>query len=53
MTEPETKMFLAISEATYTDFFTLKATEFIVEAEKVSLFTVNLQTEEIERWVKH
>ncbi len=51
--EPETKMFLAISEATYSDFFTLKATEFIVEAERVSLFTVDLQKEEIERWIKH
>lgn len=51
--EPETKMFLAISEATYTDFFTLKATEFIVEAEQVSIFTVNLQKEEIERWIRH
>ena len=51
--EPETKMFLAISEATYSDFFTLKATEFIVEAEQVSIFTVNLQKEEIERWIRH
>ena len=51
--EPETKIYLAISEATYSDFFTLKATEFIIEAERVSLFTVNLQTEVIERWIKH
>ncbi len=51
--EPETKIFLAISEATYTDFFTLKATQFILETEQVSLFTVDLQNEEIERWIKH
>ena len=51
--EPETQIFLAISEATYTDFFTLKATQFIIETEKISLFTVNLATEEIERWIKH
>ena len=51
--EPETKIFLAISEATYTDFFILKATQFIIETEQVSLFTVNLETEEIERWIKH
>lgn len=51
--EPETKIFLAISEAVYTDFFTLKATQFIIETERVSLFTVNLESEEIERWIKH
>jgi XisH protein len=51
--EPQTKLFLAISEATYSDFFTLKATQFIIESEQVSLFTVNLATEEIERWIKH
>jgi hypothetical protein len=51
--EPETKIYLAISEATFTDFFTLKATAFIVEAEKVSLFTVNLYNQEIVRWIKH
>ena len=51
--EPQTKIFLAISEATYTDFFTLKATQFIIETEQVSLFTVNLESEEIERWIKH
>lgn len=51
--EPATKIYLAISEATYTDFFTLKATHFIIEIEQVSLFTVNLENEEIERWIKH
>ena len=51
--EPETKVYLAISEATYTDFFTFKATQFIIAAEQVSLFTVKLENEEIERWVKH
>ena len=51
--EPKTKIYLEISEATYTDFFTLKATQFIIETEQVSLFTVNLENEEIERWIKH
>ncbi len=51
--EPETEIYLAVSEATYTDFFTLQATQFIIEAERVSLFTVNLESEEIERWIKH
>jgi hypothetical protein len=51
--EPETKLFLAISEATYSDFFVLEATQFIIKAEKVSLFTVNLANEEIERWIKN
>lgn len=51
--EPKAKIYLAISEATYTDFFTLKATQFIIETEQVSLFTVNLENEEIERWIKH
>ncbi len=51
--ETETKIYLAVSEATYTDFFTFKATQFIIEAERVSLFTVNLESEEIERWIKH
>ena len=51
--EPQAKIYLAISEATYTDFFTFKATQFIVEAEQVSLFTVNLGSEEIVQWIKH
>lgn len=51
--EPETKLFLAISEATYSDFFVLEATQFIIKEEKVSLFTVNLTNEEIERWIKN
>jgi len=50
---PEAKLFLAVSESTYTDFFVLKATQFIIEAEEISLFTVNLESEEIERWIKH
>ncbi len=50
---PEAKLFLAVSEATYTDFFVLKATQFIIEVEEISLFTVNLESEEIERWIKH
>lgn len=52
-TAPDAKLFLAVSEATYTDFFVLKATQFIIEAEEISLFTVNLESEEIERWIKH
>lgn len=51
--EPETEIYLAISEATYTDFFVLAATQFIIEVERVSLFTVNLEDEEIERWIKN
>jgi len=51
--EPKVKLFLAVSEATYTDFFVLKATQFIIEAEEVSLFTVDLKSEEIERWIRH
>ena len=51
--EPEAQLYLAISEATYTDFFVWKATQFIIQAEQVSLFTVRLATEEIVRWIKH
>lgn len=51
--EPETEIYPAISEATYTDFFVLTATQFIIKAEKVSLFTVNLENEEIEKWIKN
>lgn len=51
--EPQAELFLAVSEATYTDFFVLKATQFIIEAEAISLFTVDLKSEEIERWIKH
>jgi len=52
-TEPETKLYLAISEATYSDFFVFEATQFIIEAEEISLFTVNLTNEVIERWINH
>ena len=50
---PETDIYLAVSEATYSEFFVWKATQFIIEAEEVSLFTVNIESEEIMRWIKH
>ncbi|MBS1792963.1 MAG: XisH family protein [Acidobacteria bacterium] len=53
VTEPETKLYLAVSEATYSDFFVLEATQFIIRTEEVSLFTVNLEKEVIERWINH
>lgn len=50
---PEAKLYLAVSEAVYRDFFLLEATRFILETEEVSLFTVNLESEEIVRWINH
>ncbi len=50
---PEMDVYLAVSKATYSEFFVWKATQFIIEAEEVSLFTVSIESEEIRRWIKH
>jgi hypothetical protein len=51
LTEPERKLFLAVSDTVYAHFFELKAIQVIVQRCQLSLFTVNLETEEIVRWI--
>lgn len=49
-TEPERKLYLAISDFAERRYFKRPALELIVRAEQLSLLIVNIQNEEIVRW---
>lgn len=49
--EPERKLFLAVAEKVYDEFFRLKAVQFIMERHVISLIGVNLNQEEIIKWI--
>ena len=51
ITDPERKLFVAISETVYDEFFTLEAVQVIVTRIHVPLIVVNLGTEEIAKWI--
>jgi len=48
--EPDRKLFLAVGEKVYDEFFQLKAVQFIMERNAVSLIVIDLSHEEIVRW---
>ncbi len=50
--EPETEIWLAISEDIYESFFTGLGIQFIVQTEDISLVSVNIEKEEIVQWIK-
>ena len=50
-TEPERKLYLAISDLTESRFFRRPAIQFIVEQENLSLVVVNTATEEVVKWI--
>jgi hypothetical protein len=45
------KLYLAISDLTYDSLFQRKSVELLVEWYKLSLFVVNLASEEIIEWI--
>jgi hypothetical protein len=50
-TEPSRKLYVAISEKAFKDFFNRKAIQFIITRHKLPLIVVNLEDEEIVTWI--
>ena len=50
ITDPKRKLYVAISEKVYDDFFTLESIQVIINRLQVPLIVVNPETEEIVKW---
>lgn len=48
--DPKRKLYLAISEKVYDEFFTLESIQVIISRLQVPLIVVNAETEEIVKW---
>lgn len=51
LTEPEYQLYLAIKESIYTNFFTRKSISTVVEQNQLLLIVVDMEREEIIRWI--
>ena len=51
ITAPERKLYLAVSDLVYYDFFQLNAVQFIVRDSNLSILVVNTTTEEVLEWI--
>jgi poly-beta-hydroxyalkanoate depolymerase len=51
LTELDYELYMAISEFVYQDFFLQKGTQMIVQRHKIKLLVVNIEREEIVKWV--
>lgn len=51
LTEPEYKIYLAIKESTYQNFFTRDSIKEIVELNQILMIVVNVEKEEILKWI--
>lgn len=51
ITDPERKLYMAISENIYDEFFSLEAIQVIVTRLQLPLIVVNLEREEIVKWI--
>jgi hypothetical protein len=49
--EPTTKIYLAVPQSAYDEFFSGEGMQFIIKQEDVSMFVVDLQNEEIVKWI--
>lgn len=52
LTNLEYKLYLAISEFIYTDFFLRKATHEIVQRHQIKLLVVNVERKEVVQWIE-
>ena len=50
--EPERKLFLAVSEEIYEEFFGLAAIKLIMRQQNLLLLVVNIETETIVKWIE-
>ena len=51
LTAPERELYLAVGSDVYDNFFELEAIQVIVERYSLRLIVVNLESEEIARWI--
>lgn len=51
LTEPEYKVYLAIDDITYLNFFQRLAIQSIIQAQNVALIVVDTENEEIVQWI--
>ncbi len=51
LTEPEYKIYLAIKESTYQNFFTRDSIKEIVQLNQILIIVVNVEKEEILQWI--
>ena len=52
ITDPKRKLYIAISEKVYDEFFTLESIQVIIKRLRVPLVVVNVGTEEIVKWIR-
>lgn len=49
--EPERKLFLAVSQEIFQDFFERKAVQIVTQKKNIAILVVNVETEEIAEWI--
>ncbi len=49
--EPDRKLFLAVSDLIFNDFFQLETIRMITQKDHVAILVVNTATEEVEQWI--
>ena len=49
-TEPDRKLYVAVSEKAYTEFFAQETIQFVVSKHGLPLIVVDLEHEEIVKW---
>jgi hypothetical protein len=52
VTEPDRKLYLAVSDHIYSRYFRQKAIQLIVERYQLALLVVNLEREEVVTWIR-
>jgi len=50
-TEPDYKLYLAIDDITYDNFFRREGIEFLVRSNQINVFVVNIDEQEIVQWI--
>jgi len=50
-TEPDYKLYLAIDDITYDNFFRREGIEFLVRSNQINVFMVNIDEQEIVQWI--
>jgi hypothetical protein len=51
VTDPDRKLFLAVSDSVYSSLFTGKAVQLILQRSGIAILVVRLDTEEIKQWI--
>ena len=52
VTAPDRKLYLAVSDHTYSNYFRQKAVQMIAERYQLALLVVNLEREEVVTWIR-